>query len=311
MMEMVYFNLEGVSHLNRNKLSCKDTRLVIFAYIVVGLFALICLYPFILVFAVSFSKEKLVAQNGFKLMPEQFSLDTYRYLFNNGKDWLLSSYIISILVTTLGTLASMIVTTALAYSLSLKKIKYRNYLSFFCYFTTIFSAGLVPWYIMCTKYYHLSNSLAGLILPYLVNVFFMIILRTNYDSIPDSMAESASIDGANDFVIFIKIILPLSRTAIVCVSMFYALQFWNDWYLSLMFISERHLYPLQLQLFNILTNVDSLTAQSAQVAGAQIALPAETLKMAVTVVTIGPIIFLYPVIQKYFIKGIMVGAVKG
>jgi len=265
--------------LGRIKSTGQDKRYIVFSYIAIAVFAIICLYPFVLVFTISFSREKLVAQNGFKIIPEQFSLDTYRYLLMKGIDWLARSYVITIIVTVLGTAASVIVTSMLAYTISLKKVKYRNKISFFWYFTTIFSAGLVPWYVICTSYYHLTNTLYALFLPYLVNVFFMIILRTFYDSIPDSIIESADIDGANDFYIYLRIIVPLSRTAVITVTLFYALMFWNDWYLSLMFIYERKMYPLQLQLFNILNSVDSFTAQSAQSSGASIAIPAETLKI--------------------------------
>lgn len=288
----------------------QDKIISILSYTVVGAFSLICLYPLLLTLMVSLSDEYLVQVNGFSLIPQKFSLDTYKYVWKSSSQNIARAYGMTLLVTGLGTLFSMIVSSMMAYTLSQKHIKYRNALSFFSYFTVIFPAGMIPWYIVCVNVLHLKNSILALIIPYGVSVWNLFLLRNYFLSIPDSVGESAKIDGANDFVIYSKIVMPMSQTAILTVGMFYAIQYWNDWWLSVMLISDRKMYPMQYYLFNILSSVSALASGRMQDSG-RIAIPSQTIRMAVTFITILPILFLFPLIQKYFIKGIMVGAVKG
>ncbi len=296
--------------LNMKK-SLSDKFFIIFAYIFLAGFALFCLYPLLLTLGVSISDENIVAVKGYSLIPEKFSLDTYKYLFINSGQRIINAYGITIFVTVTGTVLALLITAMMAFSLSIKTLKYRNAIAAYSNFTIIFSAGMIPWYIVCVNYLHFSNNILGLIFPYLLSVWNLFLLRSYFQAIPDSIIESAKIDGANYFEILARIAVPLTSTGLLTVGMMYALQYWNDWWLAVMFITKRNLFPLQYYLFNIMSNVQALTSGRVSNIGSKISLPTETVKMAVTVVTIGPIIFIYPFIQRYFVKGIMTGAVKG
>ena len=288
-----------------------DILVIGFAYAFIGLFALVCLYPLVLTLSVSFSSEQAVARNGYSIIPLSPSLDTYKYIFVNSGMKLLKSYGVTLFVTTVGTFGALLITSMIAFSLSIKKLKYRNVLAFISNFTIIFSAGLIPWYMVSVNYYGLKNSILALILPSIFSVWNMFLMRTYFASISPSLYEAAEMDGANYFTIYVKIALPLSKTALLTVGLMYALQYWNDWWHALIFINERDLFPLQYFLYNILSNVNAISSgRIPSGASGNITLPAETVKMAITVITIGPIIFLYPYIQKYFVHGIMAGAVK-
>lgn len=288
-----------------------DRFVRVLAYTVVGLFGLICLYPLLLTVSVSLTPEDVVVSDGFRLIPRTFSLDTYRYIFAHSGDRILRSYGVTLVVTAAGTLASMLVTSMLAYAISLREMRYRNVIAFICNFTSIFSAGLIPWYVVCVNWYGLRNSLLALLLPPLFSVWNMFLMRTYFHAISPSLYDAAKIDGAGHWTIFFRIALPLSKTALLTVGLMYALSYWNDWWHALMFIDNRNLYPLQYYLYSIVSNVNAVSSgRVPSGAAASIRLPAETVKMAVTIITIGPIIFLYPFIQRYFVKGIMTGAVK-
>ena len=276
-----------------------------------GIFAVICLYPLILTLSVSLSSERQVALDGYSIFPQDFTLNTYLYIFAHSGAKILKSYRLTIFVTVVGTLGALLITSMISFALSIKTLRYRNIIAFICNFTIIFSAGLIPWYIVCVRYYNLRNNVLALIVPSIFSVWNMFLLRTYFSYIPQSLYEAAKIDGANYFRIYCKIALPLSKTGILTVGLMYALQYWNDWWNALMFISEKSLFTLQYYLYNILSNVNAISSGMVPSgAAANITLPAETVKMAVTVITIGPIIFLYPFIQKFFINGIMTGAVK-
>ncbi|WP_256992387.1 carbohydrate ABC transporter permease [Paenibacillus sp. XY044] len=224
---------------------------------------------------------------------------------------ILKSYGVTIFVTVVGTAGALLITSMIAFSLSIKKLRYRNVLAFISNFTIIFSAGLIPWYMVSVNYYGLKNSILALILPSIFSVWNMFLLRTYFGSISPSLYEAAEMDGANYFTIYVKVALPLSKTALLTVGLMYALQYWNDWWHALIFINENDLFPLQYYLYNILSNVNAISSgRIPSGASGNITLPAETVKMAVTMITIGPIIFLFPYIQKYFVQGIMTGAVK-
>ena len=186
-----------------------------------------------------------------------------------------------------------------------------NVIAFICNFTSIFSAGLIPWYVVCTSWYGLRNNILALILPPLFAVWNMFLMRTYFSAISPSLYDAAKIDGAGQWTVFFQIAMPLSKTAILTVGLMYALSYWNDWWHALMFIDNRDLYPLQYYLYSIVSNVNAVSSGRIPAgAAANIRLPAETVKMAVTIITIGPILFGYPFIQRYFVQGIMTGAVK-
>ena len=281
------------------------------AYAIVGLFGLICLYPLLLTVTVSLTPEDVIAREGYRLIPSRWTLDTYTYIFAHSGARILKSYMVTILVTVVGTFGSMLVTCMISYAISIRDLKYRNVIAFICNFTSIFSAGLIPWYVVCVNWYGLRNSIMALILPSLFSVWYMFLMRTYFSAISPSLYDAAKIDGAGHLTIFFRIALPLSVTALLTVGLMYALNYWNDWWHALMFIDDRDLFPLQYYLYSIMSNVNAVSSgRVPSGAAANIRLPAETVKMAVTIITIGPIIFLYPFIQRYFVKGIMTGAIK-
>ena len=281
-----------------------------FVYVFLILLIVVALYPLILVVSASFSDEMMITQRGFRLLPQKPTLYTFRYMLRE-TDWIYRSYAITITVTALGTLLSMIVTCMIAYPLSIRTLKYRSIIAFFVFFTMIFYSGLVPWFLVVRRVYRLTDTIWAMILPALVNPWYMFLLRNYFGSIPQSLWEAAKIDGAGDFGIFTRVILPLSTPVLATISLFYALFFCNDWWHALMFIDKRTLFPLQYQLFNIISDVLFMARGESAMISADIKIPQETVKMAATLITIGPIVFLYPFIQRYFVKGIIIGAIKG
>ncbi|OMF29403.1 sugar ABC transporter permease [Paenibacillus sp. FSL H8-0548] len=278
----------------------------------ISLFSLACLFPFIMVISGSLSTEKDIMDYGYTLWPKSITFDSYRILFL-GSSRIFDAYGVSILVTVVGTILSLFVTSMGAYVMARRSFKYRNILSIYVIITMLFNGGLVPWYIICVRYLDLKDTLWALILPMLANAFNMFLIRNFMLSIPEDMNESAKIDGAGDFKIFYRLIVPLSVPVLATVGLFVALSYWNDWFLGLMFVDKQELQPLQLLLRTLISNVEFLKSSSNASAMQRISaqIPSESIKMALTVVTIGPIIFLYPFVQRFFVKGLMVGAVKG
>ncbi|MBP5250344.1 MAG: carbohydrate ABC transporter permease [Lachnospiraceae bacterium] len=296
---------------NRIHTSASDIVVKAIAIAIIGIVAIACLYPLLMVVSVSFSDNAIVAKKGYSVIPQGFTLDTYRYIFARSGTNIARSYIVTISITIIGTLCAMLVTSMISFSLSIRDLKYRNAISFFCNFTIIFSAGLIPWFIVCNNYYHMRDQYISLILPSMFSVWNMFLLRTYFSSVPTSLYESARLDGASWFHIWWKIALPLNKTAMLTVGMMYALNYWNEWWNALMFLDDRKKFPLQFILYNVMSNVNAISSgRIPSGAAANIKLPSETMKMAVTIITIGPIIFLYPFIQKYFVNGVMTGAVK-
>ncbi len=278
--------------------------------VIIVLFALVCLLPFILVISSSFTSETSIIQNGYNLWPKEFSVEAYKLLF--ASNTIGPAYIVTIFVTAVGTTLSMLITSAAAYALSCKRFYSRGKIAFFIYFTMLFSGGLVPTYLWITKYLGLTDSIWVLILPSLVNPWNLLLLRNFFNGIPDSLSESARIDGANDIVILFKIILPISLPGLATIGLFYALAYWNEWYKALLYIRDAHKYPLQYLIMQIQRN-QQYVQQNAALGGATTEgiVPAYSSQMATAVMTIGPIVLLYPFLQKYFVTGLTVGSVKG
>lgn len=296
---------------NRVRKSFADSMVTFIAYLFMAIFSIACLYPIILTFSVALSTEKEIALNGYSIIPQGFTFDTFKYIMINSGDKILRAYGVSTFITVVGTILSMLVTSMLAFAISMKSLKYRNVISYICNFTIIFSAGLIPWYIISVNVYGLKNSIWALILPLVFNVWNMFILRTHFMAVPVSLYEAAKLDGANFFWMYWKIGLPLCKTGLLTVGLMYVLAYWNDYWHALIFINDKSLYPLQYYLYSILSNVNAVSSGRIPAgAAAAMTLPAETIKMAITVITIGPIIFIYPLVQKFFVKGIMSGAVK-
>ena len=287
----------------------------ILSYTLIGLVALICLIPFLMVIIGSFTEEKEIIANGFSFFPKELSLEAYKTALKEPMA-ILRAYGVTASLTVIGTAIGLFIVAMTAYVLQRKDFKWRNKVSFFFYFTTLFSGGLVPWYILMVKYLGLKDSYLSLLLPPLLSVFNIIIMKSYMSGIPQALTESAKIDGAGDFTIFIKVILPLVKPALATIGMFIALGYWNDWYNSMLFINNENLYSLQYYLYKIVNNIEAYKTILAQAGGgaslgSAISMPSESLKMALTIIVTGPIILVYPFIQKYFVSGVTIGAVKG
>jgi len=290
--------------------SRSDIILLSSFYVFIFLFAVFCLLPFILVIISSFTDEVVLMQDGFKLIPRKLSTEAYRFIFRTSK--IFNAYKVTIFVTVAGTAMSLIFTTMLAYPLSAPNVKYRNRIAFYVYFTMLFQGGLVPSYILITRYLQLKNNIWVLIIPALISPWNMFLMRNFFKQLPESFVESAKIDGANDMLILRKIILPISLPSMATIGLFYALAYWNEWFRALLYIDDSKLFTLQYLIMSILRSA-SFASDIAQEGGLVdfSFLPTYSVRMATLVVAIGPIIFVYPFIQKYFVKGLTVGGVKG
>ncbi len=294
--------------MKKNKLKDK----VIFEHIVLILLSLICIIPFLLVLSISFSNEVDVAKNGYSLIPRIFDLKAYEYVFSNSSQ-VVRSYIITISSAFIGTFLSVIVMSLYAYPLSRRNFRQKKFFSFYIFFTMLFSGGLVPSYILITRYLHLGNSFWVLVIPGLVVPFHVFMLRTFFQQIPESVIESAKIDGCNSWTILFKIVFPQAIPALATVSLMGILSRWNDWYTCLLYINDDNLLTLQYLLQRIMMNVEMMKSNMLNIPEGltKTALPTETMRMAMAVVTTGPIVFIFPFFQKYFVSGLTVGAVKG
>ena len=281
----------------------------IICYLVITLFALICLFPFVLMIVSSFMDEKEIMAEGYKLFPKELTTSAYEFLLRNPAK-LVDSYTVTIFITVVGTVCALFIMSMAGYVLSRRNFRYRNAFSFFIYFTTLFSGGLVPSYILMIKL-GLKDNILAMILPGVVSAWSIFLMKNFMKSIPDSLYESAAIDGAGDFRIYWQIFLPLSKPSLATVGLFSALGFWNEWYNAMLYIQTPSKFPLQYFLQKIVSqaNIQLLIQQGAVVN--TVDLPSESIKMATAVVAIGPIILLYPFVQRYFISGLTIGAVKG
>lgn len=282
----------------------------IISVVLLSLLTLFCTLPFWLILSGSFTSQNSILKDGYRLLPKVFSLEAYQFLFK-APEGMLHAYGVTIFVTAVGTLSSMIVTSMAAYVLSGRDFTYRNTVSFFFYFTTVFGGGLVPWYIFNMKYLHFKNNYISLILPTLVNVTYLLILKSYMNNIPKAVFESARLDGANDWTIYRRIALPLSKAGLATVGLFIALNYWNDWYAAMLYIDDERMYPLQYYLNDILNKSQGMMNAAARAGIPSAQVPSEPVKLAMTVVATGPIVLLYPFLQKYFVKGVTIGAVKG
>ena len=282
----------------------------IIGYILVGLVAIICLLPFIMLISGSFSSEQAIRFTGYGLLPKEFTLEAYRIVFKYPEK-IARAYGVSIFITVTGTVLGLFITTMAAYVISRKDFKYRNVISFFFYFTTLFNGGMVSTYIFYIQYLHLKDNLLALILPGMVNIFYLLIMRSLVAAVPIALVESAKIDGAGEFRTFLQIVLPLLKSGLATIGLFMALGYWNDWYNAMLYMNSSEKYPLQYMLYDLLQQTQAL-ARIASQAGIRVeSLPSNTLKLAMAVVATGPIILLYPFVQKYFVKGVTIGSVKG
>jgi putative aldouronate transport system permease protein len=295
------------------KLKPKVPVFALVFYPLLALIALLTLYPFLTVLAASFTQEKELVIHGARLFPRALSLDAYGLLLERGAA-VLNAYKITLIVTVVGTTLSMILTSTVSYAISIRRLRYRNLIAFLIYFTMLFNGGMIPWYILIVRTLHLKNTLWAMILPMAVSPFYVFLMRSYFHELPESLRESAQIDGAGDWTIWLKIFVPISTPVVATVALFYSLAYWNDWYHALFFVDTARLVPLQFHLYRILSSIQflqSTTSQYGSIAAGKVFLPTTGVKFATTVVTIGPIILVYPFVQRYFVKGIMIGAIKG
>ena len=275
-------------------------------------FAICCIVPFIAVLSISFSSEAAIGTHGYSLLPKEVSFEAYKFILKSPMT-ILQSYWVTIKVCVVGTLLSLLVMSLCAYPLSIKDFKYKNVISFYIFFTMIFSGGLVPTYIWVSKYLALGNTFWVLVLPAVVSPWYLLLMRTFFQTIPYEIIESATIDGAGEFQIYCKLIIPLSKPALATVGLFTVLGFWNDWFRGLLYIEDQSLVTLQYMLHKMMANIQEL--QNAMASGMGIVdmtnLPNESARMAMCVLAAGPMIFVFPFFQKYFVKGLTVGSVKG
>ncbi|HZG86362.1 carbohydrate ABC transporter permease [Paenibacillus sp.] len=279
-------------------------------YPFVAFFALLCLVPFLMIISSSFTREEFILQHGYTLFPREFNLEGYRLIFKTPMT-IFQAYGVTMLVTAVGTALGILISTMTGYVLQRPDFSWRNSFSFYLFFTTLFNGGLVPWYILITQYLHLKDTLWALIIPSCVSVWNILLAKGFIRGIPYAITESAKIDGCGDFKIFWLLILPLSKPVIATIGLFTALMYWNDWYHAMLFITDKSLYPLQYFLYKLLGDIQEMRRVMEE-AGLYIeSFPVESMKMALTIVVTGPIIFLYPFVQRFFLKGLTIGSVKG
>ena len=272
---------------------------------------LIAIVPLLFVVIISFSSEQSIVAKGYSFLPQEWSLYTYSYLWQT-KDEIFSSFLTSITVTVLGTLVGLFFITTMGYTLSRKTFRFRKLYTLIVFIPMLFNGGMVANYMVMTQLYHLKNNIWSLIFPLSCSTFYVIIVRTFFTTtVPDSIIESAKIDGASQLKIFLRIVLPISLPALATIGLFLTFGFWNDWYQAMLYITERSKFPLQYLLVSIEKSVDFLARSDEYILTTANNLPSETVRMAIVVISVLPIACSYPFFQKYFVSGLTVGAVKG
>ena len=284
------------------------------AAVIMVLLAFICIFPVLLLFMSSITSEASLLKNGYSVFPEEFGFDAYRYLWMS-REKILRAYGMTIAQTAVGTSLSVVVTTLLAYPLSRKDLPGRNVIAFYIFFTMLFSGGMIPSYMMWTQMFHIKDTFFALIFPSLfLSGFAVIMMRTYFSTnIPDNVLEAAKIDGASEVKILLRIVLPMSKPILSTVGLMTALAYWNDWQNGLYYLTKRtDLYTIQNLLNRLVTSADFLSNNQANsLLAANIQVPSVGVRMAVAVIAILPILVIYPFFQKGFVKGIVIGGVKG
>lgn len=289
----------------------------LFSYVsatVMLLLSLSCIFPILLLFMSSITSENSLLKNGYSIFPKEFGFDAYKYLwFSRAK--IVRAYALTIAATAVGTLSSVTITTLLSYPLSRKNLPGRNFFAFFVFFTMLFNGGMIPSYMMWTQTFHIKDSFWALIMPsLLLSGFAVIMMRTYFSTnIPDNIVEAAMIDGASELKILLHIVIPMSKPIISTVGLMTALAYWNDWLNGLYYLTKRtDLYTIQNLLNRLISSADFLrNNQANSMIAANIQVPSVGVRMAIAVIAIIPILLIYPFFQKGFVKGIVIGGVKG
>lgn len=291
------------------KRSPGDQVVQVLIYIIVGMFAIIMVLPFLYVIAGSFSTERELTERAFFIIPHEFSLNAYKYIVKSGD--IFRGLKNSLIVTSCGTIINMIFTTTLAYPLSRQYLRGRNFFINMVIITMLFSGGMIPTYLVVSSL-KLINTFWALWLPGAISAFNMIIIKNYFQELPQELEEAARVDGCSDLGIFLKIILPLSKPTLASVSLFYAVGHWNSYFNAMLYINDRDMEVVQIVLRRIIFLAGGINTDGTPIDWGMFGQPPEkAVKMATTVVATVPILMIYPFIQKYFTSGIMVGAVKG
>ncbi len=299
--------------VHRNKHIKKDLASKLFeagAIVIILLIAVFSIIPFLFILSGSFSKESEIIVKGYSLLPQGFTLDSYKMVFNLGNR-ISQAYFITIVTTVAGTALGLLTTSMSGYVLSRRDFKHRNKAAFFIYFTTLFSGGMIASYMVNVNILHLNNNIWVMILPSIMSPFNIFLFRNFVKSIPDSLVESARIDGAGDFRVFLQIIIPLSKPAFATIGLFLALGYWNQWFLCNLYIKDKNLYTLQYLLYSMLANMDAMLRDRSLMEGSVQQIPTETMKLATAMLATAPVLLFYPFVQKYFVGGLTIGGVKG
>ncbi|CAM3533844.1 MULTISPECIES: carbohydrate ABC transporter permease [Paenibacillus] len=282
-------------------------------HLLFALLSLAVVLPFLLVIAVSFTDEASLTENGYQFLPKSFSLEAYRYLLD-APDILLRAYGVTVTVTVIGALAGLLLTAMTAYVISRPDYRYNRATTFYVFFTMLFSGGLVPSYILITQYLHLKDSLLALILPVLLSPFNIMVMKGFMSKIPLEIVESAKIDGARELRIFFGIILPLSTPALAALGLLISFTYWNEWFNAMLYIDDPNKVPLQLLLVRTLSSIEFITSNSefTQQLGIDLSsFPNNSARMAIAVLAGGPMLVIFPFFQRFFVKGLTVGSLKG
>ena len=303
-------NIRSVARRNRIQIDASGVAIKTFGYVFLSLFSLACLIPFWLMIIGSFTSDGIIRAEGYQLYPKVVSMEAYNILLSYPK-FLMGSYFLTICVTVGGTLVGLFITSMCAYALQRPDFDWRNKIAFYFYFTMLFYGGMVPYYLLMVRYLGLKNNYLAIVLPSLVGAWNIFMMRNFMKSIPHALTESAIIDGAGDFRIFLVIFLPMSGPSLATIGLFMALGYWNEWWNALMFLDNTTYIPLQLYLYNMITRADFIRNSAALLNIPPQDTPGESMKMATAVLSTGPIIIVYPFVQRFFIKGITIGAVKG
>lgn len=276
------------------------------------LMSLVFIIPILSVVFISFTSEASIVKDGYPFFFREFDLTAFKYIFDNPKT-ILDAYKVTILVSFGGTIIYLLIASMAAYTISRPGFKYKRPLTFFFFFTMLFNGGLVPTYILMSQTLHLKNTYMALIFPLLVNVWYLIMLKTFMSDIPNEILESAHMDGAGHFMTYWRFVIPLSKPALATVGMLTLLDYWNSWQPAMLYIDDKKMYPLQYMLQVMLRNIMEILKDmqnNVAVSGLQ-NLPSESVRMAMCLLAVGPMLFVFPFFQKYFTRGLTVGAVKG
>lgn len=283
----------------------------LFLYVFLALIALLAFLPFWIMLMAAFTDDTALRAQGYLPWISKFSLDAFKWVFSGTQ--IQQGYLVTVFVTVVGTLSSLFVMSMLAYVMALKRLKGRNAIAFYVFFTMIFVPGIIPWFLTCRNLLGLKDNIWALILPMMVQPFWVFVLRNFFAALPSEIMESAYIDGASDATILFRIVLPLSTPVLATVGLFMAVAYWNDWFLGVMLLDFAPWRPLSIIILRMVNSADAIQEAMVQpgVAPSLATLPTLAIRMATAAVTIGPVILIYPFVQRYFVKGLTLGGIKG